>query len=63
MGFPALQSCDDCGGGVSKAEAQGEMLGRNNAELYWSHATYKTVKSYSFTHTTLASVTNRTFTA
>jgi len=34
MVFPALQSCDDCGDGGSRAEAQGEMLGRNNAKLY-----------------------------
>lgn len=33
MVFPALQSCDDCGDGGSKAEAQGEMLGRNNVKL------------------------------
>jgi len=34
LAVPALQSCDDCGDGGSKAEAQGEMLGRNNAKLY-----------------------------
>jgi len=34
MVLPALQSCYDCGGGGSKTEAQGEMLGRKNAKLY-----------------------------
>jgi hypothetical protein len=61
MVFPPLHSCDDCEGGGKREEAQGEECEAKTMLSFTEAALLTELLKTILLHTTLASMTNRTF--